>query len=271
MGAVEGFLDEQLAHGRMYFSREEALQELSISPAAFSAAATRLIKKRKLINPRHEFFVIQRPEDRLAAPDPVLWIDGLMRHQQLDYRISLLRAAAHHGSSHQASMVFQVIVPKELRAVQVGGRLLEFVFQKEATFRQVNRPDLLQQLKTSEGFAKVAGVELTLIDSTRYYRRAGGIDGVAQIVKDIGGKANPRRLAQLAALYENSTARRLGYLLKISGQERQAQALYSLAEKARSMKPLDPSVIPILSMPAPAYQISERWRLLINAPVEIDS
>lgn len=58
--------------------------------------------------------MILRPEDRpLGAPDPSRWIDPLMKHLGLDYRISLLRAAAFHGASHQAAMVFQVITPRQ--------------------------------------------------------------------------------------------------------------------------------------------------------------
>jgi hypothetical protein len=43
-----------------------------------------------------------------------------MKHQGIDYRISLLRAAAFHGASHQASMVFQVVVPRQLRDFDMG-------------------------------------------------------------------------------------------------------------------------------------------------------
>jgi hypothetical protein len=53
-------------------------------------------------------------------------------------------------------------------------------------------------MKSDEGFAKVAGVELTLLDCARYFHDAGGINGVAQIAKDIGGRANVRTLADAA-------------------------------------------------------------------------
>ena len=110
MVSLEQLVDDRLIHGRAYFSREEALAALGLRPAALAAAISRLIKKRKLANPRHGFYLILRPEDQVAgAPDPVRWIDPLMQHQGLDYRISLLRAAAFHGASHQAAMVLQII------------------------------------------------------------------------------------------------------------------------------------------------------------------
>src|SRR5262249_4918551 len=100
MQSLEQYLDDRLAHGRGYFSREEALKALRIAPRNLAAAATLLIKNDRLATPRHGFFLILRPEDKvIGAPDPVRWIDPLMKHQRLEYRISLLRAAAFHGSS----------------------------------------------------------------------------------------------------------------------------------------------------------------------------
>jgi hypothetical protein len=121
MTSLDHYLDELLSLGRACFSREEALEALGLNSAAFIAAASRLIRKHRLVSPRRGFYLILRPEDRVAgAPDPVRWIDPLMKYLSLDYRISLLRAAAFHGASHQAAMVFQVIVPKQLRAFDIG-------------------------------------------------------------------------------------------------------------------------------------------------------
>src|SRR5690349_15184545 len=206
MLSLEQYLDDRLAHGRSYFSRDEALKALSLAPRNFAAAATRLIKKDRLANPRHGFFLILRPEDKvIGAPDPVRWIDPLMKHQGIDYRISLLRAAAFHGSSHQATMVFQLVVPKQLRGFEIGRHRLQFIYQAPHAFAEANRPEWLAQMKSEAGFAKVAGVELTLLDCARYLHRAAGINGVAQIAKDLGGKADPRKLAKLAHSYENSS------------------------------------------------------------------
>ncbi|MGL6075458.1 MAG: type IV toxin-antitoxin system AbiEi family antitoxin domain-containing protein [Fimbriiglobus sp.] len=112
MKSLQSHLDSLLARGRAYFRKEQAMAELGISPEAFSAAALRLKQKGRLVSPRRGFFLILRPEDHsLGAPDPVEWIDPLMKYEGIDYRISLLRAAAFHGSAHQAAMVFQVIAP----------------------------------------------------------------------------------------------------------------------------------------------------------------
>ena len=189
MDGLFEFVNDRVAHGHAYFSRAEALSALGLKPAALTAAITRLIKKKFLATPRHGFFLILRPEDRIGgAPDPVRWIDPLMRYQGLDYRISLLRAAAFHGSSHQAAMVFQVIAPRQLRNFEIGRHRLQFIYQTPKDFDLVNRPDHLVNMKTDAGFAQTADVALTLLDCARYLHQAAGIGGLAQVVKDIGAK-----------------------------------------------------------------------------------
>jgi len=271
MGALETYIDKQLGQGRAYFSKEEARRALDLSPSAFTAAAQRLAKKGKLANARHEFYLILRPEDQnLGAPDPVRWIDPLMRYQRTGYRISLLRAAAFHGASHQAAMVFQIVVPKQLRSLELGRQQLQFLYQTPEIFEQANRPEWLGAIQTAEGFAKVAGVELTLLDCVRYFHKATGIDGVAQIVKDIGAKAVPRKLAKIAGLYENSAVRRLGYLLDLAGHSQQSKVLEPFAAQAKSFKPLDPAIRPILETSPADVEKNMKWRLTIHEPVEVD-
>lgn len=272
MASLDQYLDSQLTRGRSYFSREEALLALDLNPRAFTDAVTRLIQKRRLANPRRGFYLILRPEDQIAgAPDPVRWIDPLMKHQGIDYRISLLRAAAFHGSSHQAAMVFQVIVPRQLRPFEIGRHRLQFIYQAPATFAVINVSDWLAQIKSETGFAKVAGVELTLLDCARYFHKAAGINGVAQIARDLGAGADPRKLAKAAIAYENSSVRRLGYLLDLAGHARQAKALEPFAGNAKSVKPLDPSVRPLIESLAVRHEKNSKWKLVINEPVEIDA
>jgi predicted transcriptional regulator of viral defense system len=271
MPQLEGYLQDRLAEGRGHVTREEALA-YGMKPRALAAAITRSIRKGRLSNPRHGFYLILRPEDRIAgAPDPAQWIDPLMRHQGLDYRVSLLRAAAFHGSSHQAAMVFQVVAPRQLRDLNVGRHRLEFICQAPHAFAACNQPELLDAMKTPAGFTKVAGVELTLLDCIRYLRRAGGINGVAQIVKDLGGGAQPRKLARAAAAYEGSAVRRLGYLLDRAGHSRQARALEPFAERAKTAAPLDPSVQPLVAALAEAHETDPKWKLRINETVEVEA
>lgn len=167
-----------------------------------------------------------------------------------------------------------VAISERQRAVgnQIGAisHRLQFVYQTPKAFAQVNQPDQIDQIKSDAGFAKVAGVELTLLDCARYFHKAAGINGVAQVAKDIGAKAEPRVLAKVAAAYENSSVRRLGYLLERAGHARQASALEPFAKKAKTAVPLDPSVKPLVESLSELNEKDARWKLLINEPVEID-
>jgi len=271
MNSVQEFVESQLARGRGFFTKPAGLAETDQTPEAFQAAVARLSKKGNLVSPRRGFYLILRPEDKLlGAPDPARWIDPLMRFLEVDYRISLLRAAAFHGTSHQAAMVFQVIAPRQLPGIEIGRQRVEFLYQSPEAFAEANRPEWLAQLKTDAGFAKVAGVELTLLDICRYFHQAAGINGAAQAVHDLGKKVDPRILVKAAGAYENSAVRRLGYLLEHFGHSKQANALRSFAEKAKSFKALDPSVKPIVPELARTEERNADWKLVINVPVEID-
>jgi predicted transcriptional regulator of viral defense system len=271
MKSLPEFIDSLLARGQAYFSAPSAPTELQQTPEAFESAVKRLKKKGRLVSPRRGFYLILRPEDRsLGAPDPARWIDPLMKHLGVDYRVSLLRAAAFHGSAHQAAMFFQVIAPRQLPKIEIGRHRVEFLFQSPAPFAMANRPEWLGQLKTEAGFAKVAGVELTLLDMCRYFHRAAGINGAAQAVHDLGKKAEPRILAKAARAYENSSVRRLGYLLERFGHARQADSLQPFADTAKSFKALDPSSKPIVAALAAREEKNPAWKLVINVPVEID-
>lgn len=271
MAALDTFIDDRLAAGRGWFSRDEAVAS-GMAISALSPALTRAVAKGKLANPRHGFYLIVRPEHRAAgAADPAEWIDPLMKHQGLAYRVSLLRAAAHHGSSHQAAMIFQVVAPRQLRDLTLGSHRLQFIYQEPEAFAACNEPALLDAIKTPAGFAVVAGVELTLLDCVRYMHRAGGINSVAQIAKDLGAKVETRKLSKAAKHYEGAAVRRLGYLLEQSDHAKQARVLHSFAESAKHFAPLDPGVKPLVPALAEAAPRDPTWKLELNETIEVDA
>jgi hypothetical protein len=76
------YLDQLLELGRAYFSRRRGAAGARLVGAKFHRRCQRLIRKRRLANPSHGFYLILRPEDRpLGAPDPVRWIDALMKRE----------------------------------------------------------------------------------------------------------------------------------------------------------------------------------------------
>ena len=82
MVSLDQFVDDRLLHGRAHFDREEVLAAVDLNPEGLTASITRLVKKQRLANPRHGFYLILRHEDKMAgAPDPVRWIDPLMKYK----------------------------------------------------------------------------------------------------------------------------------------------------------------------------------------------
>ncbi|MCC7288342.1 MAG: type IV toxin-antitoxin system AbiEi family antitoxin domain-containing protein [Burkholderiaceae bacterium] len=271
MAALDAFIDDRLAAGRGWFARDEAVAS-GIALSALAPALTRAVAKGKLAHPRHGFYLIVRPEHRAAgAADPAEWIDPLMQHQGLPYRVSLLRAAAHHGSSHQAAMIFQVVAPRQLRDLTLGAHRLQFIYQEAEAFAACNEPALLDAIKTPASFAAAAGVELTLLDCVRYMHRSGGLNSVAQIAKDLGGKADARKLAKVAIHYEGAAVRRLGYVLEQAGHDKAARALRSFAETARHFAQLDPNVKPLIPALAETARREPTWKLELNEAIEVDA
>ncbi len=167
-------------------------------------------------------------------------------------------------------MVFQVVAPRQLPGIEIGRQRVAFVYQASGAFVKSNRPEWLSQLRTDAGFAKVAGIELTLLDICRYYHRAAGIGGAAQVIQDLGNQAQPSILAKAAAAYENTAVRRLGFLLERFGHIRQAHALRPFVQQAKSYKALDPAAQPLAAALYEGEEKSQDWKLLINVPIEID-
>ncbi|WP_431102529.1 type IV toxin-antitoxin system AbiEi family antitoxin domain-containing protein [Roseateles noduli] len=271
MSALDLFVDQRLTVGEATFSREEAEQALGLTKAGLDAALVRLGKRGRIVNVHKGFYVVMRPEDRAyGIPDPAQWIGPLMAYLDLDYRVSLYRAAALHGSSHQAAMVFQVIVPRQLRSFEIGRSRIQFLTQGAEDFFAVNQADFLTTIKTRAGFAKAAGVELTLLDAARYSEKAGGINGVAQLVMTFGDKARSGRLAQLASHYETPCVRRLGFLFEHFHHDKQARALEPFAAGAKTTVLLDPVAKPVIPSLAEDFEKNAKWKLLLNQEVEID-
>jgi hypothetical protein len=94
MPDFESFLASHLSRNRRSFTREDLLRSLSAGSRTLTTSLSKLVRQGRIANPRPGFYLILKPEDKQAgAPDPAQWIHALMKHQKIDYRISLLTAA----------------------------------------------------------------------------------------------------------------------------------------------------------------------------------
>jgi len=253
---LDTFLSARLSRGHLSFTREDLLRALAASSSTLTHSLSKLARQGRLANPRPGFYLILSPEDK-GAPDPTRWIGALMRHQQSDYRISLLSAAEYHGAINAAPSL-QLVVPKKMADFTAGRYRVEFQPMQQNAFTRTNRTEWLAGMKTGAE-AKVAGIELALLDCAKWFHKAGGISQVAQIARQLGDKASPRRLAAIARACDNADVMRLGYLLELAGHEQQAKALDAFTQDARQ-KLLDPT------SKIDTGELSGRWKITLNTP-----
>lgn len=269
--SLPDYLTRLQAGGRVSFTRGEALEGTRLSASAFLKSAARLQRKHMLLNPRHGFYVAVPPQFlSWEAPPPSWYIDDLMRHEGRPYYVGLLKAAELHGATHHAVMEFQIVTDRQLPKIRAGRSYIAFYFRKEI---ETVLP-AVERRKTDTGSMAVSSVELTCLDLIRYVHAAGGIDAVATVLTDLGGKVDGEKLAAIAPPFERATVQRLGYLLDHLGHAAAAEALHRqlFDQSAVPWVKLDPArrkdkIVPTEGEPA---EKNMRWRIKAQRLPEID-
>jgi predicted transcriptional regulator of viral defense system len=252
-----------LAAGRLVFSRDEAQAALGIGRGAFLAAAQKLQKRGRLLNPRQGFYVIVPPQNlNFGSPPPASFIDDLMRHEKRSYYVGLLKAAELHGSAHHAVMEFQTVTDKQMRAVQVGRSKIAFYFKKDLTPVAPG----IEDHKTDTGKMKISSVELTLLDLLRYPEASGGLDNVLTIFADLGPKIDAGKMVSLCDAFERSIIQRTGYLLDRSDLTDHAEKLNAFLERGSHPQwtELDPSLPSDPDLAPKIVARDKRWHVLVR-------
>ena len=224
------YLTYLLSQGHVVFSSAEAQEALGITKGALLDAAEKQQKRKSLIAPRRGFYVIVPPQFLAwGAPPPSWYIDSLMRQEKRQYYVGLLKAAEIHGATHQAVMEFQVVIDKQLSRTRAGRSLIVFYYRKNMDAVE----DGLEDHKTDTGSMKVSGVELTALDLLRYPHAAGGLDHIATVLSDLGGRVDSGKLALISRAFERSARQRLGHLLDSLGHRDKTDQLHGALLRER--------------------------------------
>jgi predicted transcriptional regulator of viral defense system len=183
-----------------------------------------------------------------------------MGHLGLRYYVGLLSAAQYHGAAHHRPQEFQVFVARNRHPIRCGSVRVAFLARKDIDAISV------QTFNTPRGTIVVSTPEATAVDIVGYHHHAGGISAVATLLAELGEKIDPLHLAEAAKHAPIPWAQRLGYLLEEAGHANLTNplALY-VHERARDYAQLLPSGTPG-SPPR-----SKRWKLIINAEVEVET
>jgi len=191
---------------------------------------------RLVASPARGFYVVIPPEYRSLGSllaDPCL--PALMDWRKTRYYAGLLTAAQYRGAAHHRPQVFQAMVEKNERPIDVGSIRVRFVARK--LLKRVP----VQSFNTPRGTLQVSTAEATAIDLAGCPQHAGGLDQVATVLSEIAEKIDAKRLDLAARSAPLPWAQRLGYLLELVGAKEQARALREYVHRhARDWTPLVP-------------------------------
>lgn len=256
--------DHLLAEGVSWATTEDLASRLGVEPARVPDSLERARAAGRILSITKGAWLVVPPEYlRWGAPPPTHYVDAWMRHLDHPYYVGLLSAAAHHGIAHHAAQVFQVVTTARLRDRTIGRSRIDFVHAVDVA----SRPTVVATVPT--GRLVVAPVEVTLLDLVAHPKRSGGLGNVATIVANAvqDNRIDAQRIIQASATYRPAAVQRLGFIIehaaKHLGRDVDLEAMAQFVRGRRTV-PLD--------LRGPAHGPADpRWRVLVNAPLEIDA
>lgn len=111
----------------------------------------------------------------------------------------------------------------------------------------------------------MASSEATALELVGYADQCGGLDNVVAVLAELVEAFDAQKLLAAAALCPIAWVQRLGYLLDISEHREISDVLVShVSERAHGVAPL------VRAKAKTGAERLERWKLAVNASVELD-
>lgn len=260
---LKEYADNLVAHGKCYFTSEQAANELDKPKGAIISAAARLIHHGEIASPAKGFYVILPPEYRiLGCLPPEQFIPYLMECWAVPYYVGLLTAARYHGATHQAVQTFQVMLEKKHDPIRCGKISIQFIANaalKNTPTQTIATPKSMLTVSTSEG---------TAMDLLKYPKQSGGLNHIVTVLSELQESLSPIHLKALAlSQSELAWQQRLGYLLEKLGAK---ELSLVLKENLARQKRVD--FIPLMfALPSSASDAkNSEWKIIENTDFESD-
>lgn len=262
------YLDELRAKGRLSFTIDEVIRDLSVTKASALSAIYRLKKNNVLISPAKGLYIIVPPENRKFGSIPAEELTIiLMNHLGIDYYVSLLSAASYYGSSHQKPNKFQLIASKQIKHPLTFGKVKLDVLYKKSL---LNLPT--QDKTYKSGYLKVASPELVAIDLIRYMDKSGGLNHVATVLSEMIESLSEENILRLTkVISEKYLFQRLGYILEhieTIDEKRKARILLILEDYVKGGVKNYIYLAPELSNKG--AKRNKKWKIFENTCIESD-
>jgi predicted transcriptional regulator of viral defense system len=182
-----------------------------------------------------------------------------MKYLGGNYYLGMLTAAMLHGASHQKPQHVQIVRDKEFQSVEKGAYHISFFYKKDIP------DDCCEQRQSPAGYFRISTPEVTAYDILRYPKACPSLDLAATILRELGEKISPDRLAALVdSGAEVAVLQRLGWLLDYTGW---GEKTGPLADKLRGKQTLWRPMRTDLPKDGPR---DPRWRVVVNAEIEAD-
>src|SRR5215469_9302736 len=129
--SFSNYINDLSRHGKCSFTIQQAQTAMGKSIKAIHSSIEHLLAKGKIASPAKGFYVIVPPEYQILGCLPAeYFIPYLMEYWKCNYYACLLTAAKYHGASHQAVMIFQVMIEKPRRPIVCGKIKIKFIANK---------------------------------------------------------------------------------------------------------------------------------------------
>lgn len=257
--------DDLIAHGQHFATADEIAARLGIEPQRLWGSIHRAIDDNKLVSVTKGGWVPVPPEYRKGgAPPPSHFIDPMMNFLGHPYYVGFLSAAALHGASHQAPMVFQVATPALLRDRSIGSWRVQFARRAAAAERETERKIV------PTGRVSVSTPEVTVLDLVESPRLGAGLSNIATVIGDllVDEHLDLDKLARDARGFSLSVSQRTGHLIDFMAHELDvgvdSRSLHDYVTDAK------PSVVRLRPDQPPRFDIDDRWFVDINTDIEHD-
>jgi predicted transcriptional regulator of viral defense system len=255
--------DWLIARGQHFVTADEIAELVGVAPSEVRHSLRRQRDANAIVPVTKGAWAPVPPQYRRNGAPPVEhFIDPLMSYLGHHYYVGFLSAAAIHGASHQAPMVFQVVTDAVLRDRRIGAQRVVFIRRRDTERRATIR----RMVPT--GRINVSTPEVTVLDLVDAPQFGGGLSNVATVITDLLAAAtiDPTALAAQAAHYPTAVVQRVGHLVEQLSETAEAsiglESLHALVDGAQ--------VVDLYPRVARIGDRDDRWNVVVNIEIEPD-
>lgn len=261
---LENYLDELQGSGKISIAWQDVLKRFpKQSLNSLKLALHRQVKKGKIVSFYKGFYLIIPPEYRARKILPLdLFVDQLFEFLDRDYYVGLLTAASYYGAAHQQVMESFVYIKKPpMRRSEAEGLRVKYLVK--SSFPETG----IIKRKTESGYINISSPELTAVDLVSYYKQAGGINRVAEVLFELAEQMDAGAMKEiLSDSVPVAVLQRLGYLLdEIVGRSDLAEPVNEYLSDKNIF-----SVRLINDMGGSLHKINSKWKIIENYEIELE-